>query len=610
MDASNIINNITINKQVIIHNGEYKKDDTNKSYDFGVLKIKIDEKCEYVNQSEKLLILTIDHSGSMSDNCADGRTKMKHIIHTLENIIRYFGVTPELPKVSIIVIIFDNDCKVLIEKTLITNDNYKQLIEKVHDISPETSTNFEKPLLTVKDIVTNSKNKKEYEPSQITHIFMTDGEVNDGKFELEHLMSFLDNEISNTFIGFGLEHDANLLNKMSNIKNGNYYFIDKLENSGLVYGEITHEIIYKVFDNMEIEMEGKEVEIYDWKSNEWSSLLVLDKLVKEKELIYQIRISKEGELKNVCINFDKPLMINTNQNLQINEEKEDLMKYIFRQKTQELLYQANTINKKNKNQHDIIYKSIFDLVDENKKQETIFDMENVNKTVIYTSNQEDIESSINTKKNVVLTKKLVKRNIANLFKEIKDYMKEKNMETDTLLKLLCDDLYVVFRTFDQQNSEMYCTSRLYSQGKQRVYNVTNIDTNANCNTVPLYRSTPRKYNKLVRQRNITPYYNHNTLIDNDNDEKTIVFDMDNNTEINYDYINEDDEYETNIIHHDTSQFTDSPYLSPTSLNVMRSISASVNDYDDYVCDYENMKNDLEITELESSISSKEEIIEL
>ena len=360
------------------------------------------------------------------------------------------GVTPELPNVSIIVIIFDSNCKVLIEKTLITNENYKQLIEKVHDISPETSTNFEKPLLTVKDIIKNYKNNKEYEASQITHIFMTDGEVNDGKTELEYIMPLLDNEISNTFIGFGLDHDANLLNKMSNIKNGNYYFIDKLENSGLVYGEITHEIIYKVFDNMQIEMEGKDVEIYDWKSNEWSSLLVFDKLIKEKELIYQIRVSKEGELKNVCINFDKPL-INTTQNLQINEEKEDLTKYIFRQRTQELLYQANTINKKNnKNQQETIYKSIFDLVDENNK-------DNDNENIIYTSNQEDIDSYINTKKNVVLTKKLVKKNIANLFKEIKDYMKEKNMETDPLLKLLCDDLYVVFRTFDQRNSEMYCT---------------------------------------------------------------------------------------------------------------------------------------------------------
>ena len=241
-----------------------------------------------------------------------------------------------------------------------------------------------------------------------------------------------------------------MLFRSSNIKNGNYYFIDKLENSGLVYGEITHEIIYKVFDNMEIEMEGKDVEIYDWKSNEWSSLLVFDKLIKEKELIYQIRVSKEGELKNVCINFDKPL-INTTQNLQINEEKEDLTKYIFRQRTQELLYQANTINKKNnKNQQETIYKSIFDLVDENNK-------DNDNENIIYTSNQEDIDSYINTKKNVVLTKKLVKKNIANLFKEIKDYMKEKNMETDPLLKLLCDDLYVVFRTFDQRNSEMYCT---------------------------------------------------------------------------------------------------------------------------------------------------------
>mgnify|MGYP003346829567 CR=1 FL=1 len=61
---------------------------------------------------------------------------------------------------------------------------------------PETSTNFEKPLLTVKDIIKNYKNNKEYEASQITHIFMTDGEVNDGKTELEYIMPLLDNEIS------------------------------------------------------------------------------------------------------------------------------------------------------------------------------------------------------------------------------------------------------------------------------------------------------------------------------------------------------------------------------------------------------------------------------
>mgnify|MGYP003348875485 CR=1 FL=1 len=61
--TTSISENIIINKQVIFHNGaydcNYNKDDSNKLYDFGVLKIKIDEKCGYTNKSEKLIILTI-----------------------------------------------------------------------------------------------------------------------------------------------------------------------------------------------------------------------------------------------------------------------------------------------------------------------------------------------------------------------------------------------------------------------------------------------------------------------------------------------------------------------------------------------------------------------
>ena len=51
--------------------------------------------------------------------------------------------------------------------------------------------------------------------------------------------------ITNAFVGFGIDHDTVLFNKLGNLTNSGYYFIDKLENAGLVYGEILHGVFYK-----------------------------------------------------------------------------------------------------------------------------------------------------------------------------------------------------------------------------------------------------------------------------------------------------------------------------------------------------------------------------
>ena len=53
------------------------------------------------------IIFMVDRSGSMSDLCSDGRSKMQHICHTLNNMILYFKENSEI-KAHITIHAFDN----------------------------------------------------------------------------------------------------------------------------------------------------------------------------------------------------------------------------------------------------------------------------------------------------------------------------------------------------------------------------------------------------------------------------------------------------------------------------------------------------------------------
>jgi hypothetical protein len=296
------------------------------------------------------------------------------------------------------------------------------------------------------------------------HIFMTDGEPTSGILLPEKLSSYINESFSNIFIGFGKEHNSKLLRMFSEKKKSEYYFVDNLENTGLIYGECIHQFLYPAIKQMKIYIEYGS--IYNWKTNKWEQIIEEDVVIGESEKIYHLRIENSNELSvTIYGNTDfcnDPTANNDNQKLidivyvlpnlvdfsGNKTELSDLTKYMFRQKVQELLYESCHNNDEYENQF-FRKKSIFDFRE---------------------------------------GKKVFKHKIKELFRKMKEYMITENMTNDSFMTLLCDDLYILYNTYGTKYGAMYSNTRQISQGKQKIYNTgsqieeesSDLDENYNC----------------------------------------------------------------------------------------------------------------------------------
>jgi hypothetical protein len=390
-------------------------------------------------------VFVIDHSRSMLEKCSDGKTKMEHIIHTLKNMFLYFHKIAS-DNLYFTIFIFDETFDTIMERKQINkDDDIECIIELINNIEPRGSTNIENALLKTCEYIQLVKNK--YPNSIFNNIFMTDGQATCGSKNNVTLKNILtvDSNIYNYFIGFGLDHDASLLNFISNEKNSSYYFIDAIEKSGLVYGEILHDVLYRLLTDVQIVVENGS--IYDYKNNIWVKKLYIGNINGESNKTYHLLSYSPNDC-DVIINckFDKE-----ENNIIVNKlilDNTNHIKFVYRQKTLQLLYDIN----------DYSHKS--------------YEMKNH-----------------------------LKKNISALFNEIKNYIKA-CVEDDYFLKNLCDDLYISYRTLGTKYGAMYSCARQTSQGTQRCYTVSQtpdyMDSDYNISTL--------RHPRLHRNRNRYKYF--------------------------------------------------------------------------------------------------------
>jgi len=446
-------------------------------YKFGIIEIKIHTEIP-ITSKHIHLFFNIDASGSMSDICSNGRSKMAHIHHTLENMLRIFHEKKEC-NISIHLQAFDNSIKTIISNVPdIRESDIEFLTHLVRKIRPGGSTNIELALQKAKE---NLMDYYTINPEhEIVHIFLTDGDITDGSRNYETLLELVPKNCSNIFIGYGTNHDSKLLSHLSSKKGDDYRFIDAFEKAGLVYGEVIHGILYKAIED--VTLTAHNGELYDYQTNTWKNSIEIGNLLSEQMKIYHIRskeiyncyvnvygktILKTSQFQNVdiyetqaCIipNRNLPSIDNMNKNI-----TNDLSIYMFRQLTQELLYKARKISEKFNN----INPSILPLKSNDSKNNGELNIENI------------IEAINEEKRNI-------KKELNEFHKNMIHFMKEKELENNPILKMLCDDIYIAYKTTGTLFGTMYTCARQTSNGRQQTYMCSTLYTDQEYND--LYQS--------------------------------------------------------------------------------------------------------------------------
>jgi tmRNA-binding protein len=299
---------------------------------FGILNIHLKE--TEINKRPIFIFFTNDISGSMSDYCSDERTKMSHSIHAIRNILMLFDSISDKIDIWVQVDAFDDNIEKIIPLQKMNHSNLNDMLSSLKKMRPRNGTNIE---LALKNSLKEIQSFKEKYPDYlIKHIFTTDGNSTSGSREIFTLSSLLDQEIGNIFIGFGLDHSVLTLNGLANsYSKGEYFFIDDIENGGLVYGEIIHSILYPCIEDIEIKITNGF--IYDFKKNIWTDILYIDSLFSESNKTFHL-YSIDPSLIEVSLigkkTIDKTIMGIGAKGYEIT----NLNDYIFRQKVQELLF--------------------------------------------------------------------------------------------------------------------------------------------------------------------------------------------------------------------------------------------------------------------------------
>lgn len=394
-------------------------------------------------------VFTVDCSGSMSDLCADHRTKMQHIVHTLQNMVHFLR---EQTTVSTFITVhaFDDEIYTIVPRVALTAESLEDVLERIRRIRPKDQTNLELALSHANAYIQGLN-----ATHPVHHIFLTDGDATQGSSDHPTLQALVTTQshVEHAYIGFGMEHDAPLLRALAQVGKGSYFVVDRLESAGLVYGELLHAIVYKALTDVELEVVRGQV--YDFQTNTWVESLRICDVVSEANKTFHIR----SDMPYAC-------RVTVRGTSRANEAVElraihggtqyALKKHNCRQKTLELMYRVNAYHLANRDRQNSAIADLFKTP--MRKRDDDNDPEKTDSVHPLDAERATLHSLLSA-----------------WLDELKAYMDSDACDDKPFVKHLCDDVYVCMKTLPTRHGMLFSVARQLAQGSQRQYTATNVE---------------------------------------------------------------------------------------------------------------------------------------
>ena len=303
-------------------------------YNRGILRISIPE---LVSNSadvvaaprQKIRVImygSIDSSGSMGEYAIAGnhnasstgpRTKMDFVHATLTNMVDYIvEQSAEFHHVEfyLALVKFHSHANCVLFPTRVTSESRAALIQTINEILPIGGTNFMKCFTEMSKLISNENihiPRDDSIPDAFVHrihLFLTDGSNNEGDKSVQALTTALKIQYqgANTdtepatkkqpmqvMVGYGTDHDSTALSNLcAQFPDSKQWFIDDIEKTGCIFGEILWSAVNAAYTGVTI---VSNAEFYDFSTMKWTKEMLLGDFAYESNRTFYVRVPWDVE---------------------------------------------------------------------------------------------------------------------------------------------------------------------------------------------------------------------------------------------------------------------------------------------------------------------------